>query len=748
MTLRPFAHAVLLTSIAALSSSTLVDAQVRHPGQHAATRVSNAAPELLIPPPTNVAELMKEDEFNRVNFVPGPLRFGVMVEMPMTFEDYASWEVSDDGQLLVGRMKITSPGASSLGVEWSRFDLPPGGKLFLYDESSKNIFGAYTQAERLPTGEFVVEPFPGDSVIIEYQQPAQAVLDVHMVIRGVIYDYADVFALERQLNQLKSGGSYSGGCNIDVNCPQGDPYPLHKRAVVRTVFGGGLCSASLINNVNNDGTRYVYSANHCGQGSTTVFRFNYQTAGCGTGGTGGNQSVTGAVVLDNDVDTDGRLLRITNNIPDSYNPYYPGWSRSTSSLSFGMGMHHPGGSPKCIAIDTNGGGQANVNFQGIGNVKCWSMNFQTGGTSGGSSGSPIYDQNGRIRGTLTGGPAQCNISYYGRFHNFWNDDNIGEWLDPGGTGVTSINGHDPFADLSAAVLAFVSPSSGPQGGFNSVTLTGTGFDGVSSVQFGGVEALDFTASGTTSISADVPAGASVGAVDVSVTDGFGTSTIVGGYVYTADPAPNVNSVSPGSGSTAGGTVVTISGTNVLGVTDVQFDGVSGTGLSIDSATSLTVATPPVAIAGPVDIDVFGNGSDTLVGGFTYVYVGSFSPIQPGHPGTSGLAPALSGFGDPSPFAAPFTLITSSAKGNAIGVVFASLTEASLPFKGGLLYTMPILLTIDIQANFLGIVSLSGLTIDPAIPGGTLIVVQEAFVDSGASNGVSLSNGLKIVTGGF
>ncbi|MFT7462654.1 MAG: hypothetical protein ACI9EF_000996 [Pseudohongiellaceae bacterium] len=748
MKLFPSCLATVFAGITLLTAAPTLEAQVRHPGEAAGQRLTAAVPMLLVSPPMNIAGLIAEDENNRDNGIPGPLRFGVMSEMPMTFEQFANWEITDDGETLVGRMKITSPGAYSLGVEWSEFEMHPEGKLFLYDEGMGTVFGAYTQSERIPNGTFVVEPFPGDTVILEYQQPAQAdPAAVHMEIRGVIYDYSDVFEIERELNKVQSGdGSFLGGCNIDVNCPDGDPYPLHKRAVVRTVSGGGLCSASLINNQRNDGTRYVYTANHCGQSGSTVFRFNYQTSGCGTGGTGGTQSVSGAVNLDNDVDSDGRLMRITNNIPDSYNPYFPGWSRSTSSLSFGMGMHHPGGAPKCIVIDTNGGGQANVNFQGIGNVKCWSMNFQVGGTVGGSSGSPIYDQNLRIRGTLTGGPTQCNVSYYGRLHNFWNDDNVGEWLDPDGTGVTSINGYDPFADLIPANLVSSTPNNGPAGGFTSVSLNGSGFDGVNSVKFGGVNALSFNAPNNSTINATVPAG-SVGSASISVTDDFGTTTLGSGYTYTANPTPNVNTVGPTMGDIAGGTTVTISGTNVLGITDVQFGGVSGTNLSINSPTSLTVDTPSAGTSGPVDVLVLGNGSDTLVGGFVYFFEGSFTAIDPGIPGTFGSTPALAGSGDLVPGGSGFTLITAGIKGSAPGVLFVSLAEAALPFKGGLLYTFPILLTIDVQSSILGTLVISGLTIDPVIPGGTLIVVQEAFLDAAAVAGVSMSNGLKIVTGG-
>lgn len=747
-------HSARTVFCAALTVSLLAPAalsQVRHPGTPAASLLpAQEVPELLVPPP-NVELLRAEDEANRAAGIPGPLRFGVPVPMPFVFEQHAVWDITDDGEQLVGRLTVTGPGAHSLGLEFAEWELHPQGRLFVYDPDMQHVFGAYTMEEQIPTGEFVIEPFPGETVIIEYSQPALDPPAAHMVLRNVIYDYADVFAMERRLdeqeNQLYSGDdSFSGGCTVNVNCPDGDPYELHKRSTVRTVFGGGLCSASLINNTANDETRYVYTAAHCGQGSTTVFRFNYQTPNCSGGGAPTNQQVSGCVVLDSDTDTDGRLLRITNNIPDSYNPYYAGWSRSNASLSLGVSMHHPGGSPKCISIDFNGGGMTTANFQGIGPVKVWSMNFQVGGTQGGSSGGPLFDQNGRIRGTLTGGPSNCAISYYGRFHNFWNDDDIGEWLDPGNTGVTTLDGYDPFADLTPAGLASLGTTSGPAGGFTPVQLFGSGFDAVSSVQFGGVEALSFNVVNNTLINATTPEG-TVGTVNVSVTDSFGTSTLNSAFSYTPNPTPAVDTIAPNTGNVTGGATVTISGTNVLGVTDVQFGGVSGTNLVIQSPTELKVDTPPAASSGEVDVTVLGNGSDVIVDGFGYFNQGSFTSIGPGLAGTFGSIPFLSGTGDLIPGGVGFSLITAAALPNTTGLLWASLTETALPFKGGTLYLFPIQLSLAVTASPFGSVVMSGLPVDPAIPEGTAIIVQEAFVDAGAVAGVSLSNGLRITIGG-
>jgi hypothetical protein len=82
-------------------------------------------------------------------------------------------------------------------------------------------------------------------------------------------------------------------------------------------------------------------------------------------------------------------------------------------------------------------------------------------------------------------------------------------------------------------ITSVSPSSGVAG--TNVTINGTGFDGTTSITFGGVSAGGFMSSATQLIT-NVPSGPTPGPVDVVVTTPLGSSTEVGGFTYTAPAA--------------------------------------------------------------------------------------------------------------------------------------------------------------------------------------------------------------------
>jgi hypothetical protein len=142
-----------------------------------------------------------------------------------------------------------------------------------------------------------------------------------------------------------------------------------------------------------------------------------------------------------------------------------------------------------------------------------------------------------------------------------------------------------------------------------VTITGTNLGGATGVSFGGAAAKIAADSGT-QITVTSPPG-SAGAVSVTVTTPGGTST--GNFTYVI-PAPAISAISPSSGSTQGGTTVTISGANLAGATSVTFGGVTAK-IAADSGTQITVTSPP-GTAGTVTVTVTTPGG-TASASFTY-----------------------------------------------------------------------------------------------------------------------------------
>ena len=84
------------------------------------------------------------------------------------------------------------------------------------------------------------------------------------------------------------------------------------------------------------------------------------------------------------------------------------------------------------------------------------------------------------------------------------------------------------------------------------------------------------------------------------------------------PAATVTQVTPATGPAAGGTVVTITGTNLSGVSGVTFGGTAGTNLQVISQSPIKVTTPARA-AGAVAVVVADDaGNVTVANGYTYV----------------------------------------------------------------------------------------------------------------------------------
>ena len=135
----------------------------------------------------------------------------------------------------------------------------------------------------------------------------------------------------------------------------------------------------------------------------------------------------------------------------------------------------------------------------------------------------------------------------------------------------------PSGGVTAPAVSSVSPNSGSTAGGTAVTITGTNFASGATVAFGGTVATNVVVASGTTIMATTPAGIA-GAATVSVTTNGQSASLINGFTYTG--VPTVSSVSPNSGSTAGGTAVTITGTNFATGATVTFGGTAATGVVV------------------------------------------------------------------------------------------------------------------------------------------------------------------------
>jgi len=167
-------------------------------------------------------------------------------------------------------------------------------------------------------------------------------------------------------------------------------------------------------------------------------------------------------------------------------------------------------------------------------------------------------------------------------------------------------------------ITSISPSSGSTLGGTSVTITGTSFTGASTVKFAGTLATNITVVNDTTITCITPSRGAVGPVGVIVTTGGVSSNNFTPFNYITPSPPVITSVSPSSGSTLGGTSVTVTGTSFTGTTSVTFGGTVATNIIVVNDTTVTCTTPAKTV-GAVGIIVTTNiGVSNTFSPFTYI----------------------------------------------------------------------------------------------------------------------------------
>jgi hypothetical protein len=203
------------------------------------------------------------------------------------------------------------------------------------------------------------------------------------------------------------------------------------------------------------------------------------------------------------------------------------------------------------------------------------------------------------------------------------------------SGTSAQSSADQYTYQSAPSVSGLSPASGPLSGGAQITITGSNLENATEVDFGSTPVTSFLSDSATQIVLNAPAGA--GTVDVTVVTPGGTSAKTAADRFTFAAVPSVAGVSPSTGSTAGGSYIVVSGSNLANASAVSF-GSAGNGVIIsDSATQLVVQSP-AGVAGTVDLTVTtpgGVSSITTADQFTYIAPPTVTQVSPPNDSTSG-----------------------------------------------------------------------------------------------------------------
>ncbi len=393
-------------------------------------------------------------------------RMGILQKVDKNISNSGNWTILSNGDK-IWRLRIRAKDALATSLYFSKFYLPFGSKLFLYTDQKSQVIGSFTHKNNHKSGLFATELTEGDAVTLEYFEPNYVKDSVKLQISEINYAYRGVSFIRN----LKYGFGSSGSCEVNVNCVEGTDWQIYKAGVVRinVRIGGSSkwCTGSLVNNTLQDFKPYLLTADHCESNASAsditqwMFYFNYEAPSCvnpSSEGSLNSQSMTGAVKLADGGDqgnsgSDFLLLLLNQDVPKTYNPYFLGWDRTTDSSLYGVCIHHPSGDIKKIStynspLSTSYWTNTNLNSH-------WRVSWIAtanghGVTEGGSSGSPLFNKNGNIVGTLTGGDSQCSnllaSDYYGKFNWHWDkngvnaNEHLKEWLDPLQSNIMQIGG--------------------------------------------------------------------------------------------------------------------------------------------------------------------------------------------------------------------------------------------------------------------------------------------------------------------
>ena len=482
----PVAEAVAAPAVTQLDAYTPAPATLRQQGSPEPTRGARPAPARVALAPMLATQSAVQPR-TTVNGPDAPLQIGTgrLVQQTATAAGMAShlvWSPAT-ATTLAAATSFQSPGAAAVRSGLLVRKLPAGATLRVYAQgqdtayevsgrevldvlSVNRLAGGMSDADRT----YWLPPVDGDEATVEIVLPA-----------GVPGSAVDVSV--PQISHLKVSATAdpaalktlaSGSCEIDVNCTAGNTTQRNATARMSFVQDGGsyVCTGTLLNNTNNDGTPYSLSANHCISSqtvaSTLVTAFFYKSSSCNSGTPASGVAVLrgGATLLYASSSTDTSFMRLNNAAPAGAE--FAGWSVGQPTVGADLiGIHHPGGDlqkyaqgPLSVYLNcaSSGGDGVSCSQSDAGSGRFLGVLWSTGLTEGGSSGSGIFATLGGGRmlvGQLYAGTGSCTdstsrLGVYGRFDIAFSAA-LSQWLRPAAA---------PSATVRSPVYRFYNTATG------------------------------------------------------------------------------------------------------------------------------------------------------------------------------------------------------------------------------------------------------------------------------------------------
>jgi hypothetical protein len=375
-----------------------------------------------------------------------PPRFAVPEAVHVTSASDGSWETVDEGLTSVWRLRVRSEGAVSLNFGFTRYEMPQGGRLFVYSSGFGHVLRPFTALDNAEHGQLWTPPVMSDSVVIELTVPTAARERVGLELTTVNVGYRGF---------LDPMTPLSGSCNVDVVCPQGDLWRSEIPAIAVISTGGStFCTGFMVNNTAQDQKPFFMTANHCGitsgNAASLVAFWNFETSTCGGTPNGQmNEFNTGAFFRASSSPSDFTLVELDSAPNPAWGITFAGWDHSGADATSAVCIHHPNTDEKRISFEndpTTTTSYLQNAVPGDGThvrVTDWDL----GTTEPGSSGSPLFNQDHHVIGQLHGGFASCTSQtsdWFGKFSRSWtgggtNSTRLSNWLDPLNTGQLALN---------------------------------------------------------------------------------------------------------------------------------------------------------------------------------------------------------------------------------------------------------------------------------------------------------------------